>query len=211
MAGRRPFCYSHSQATLRPSVVFSLRIPVDRLTETPLELDFDASPDWWRERCGQDPELAEGVEAPVVIEARAHRMGEDVYLEGEARGELSLACGRCLTRYRAPVRERFRLVLEPAGHRVPADPEGAASLDRDGLYLSDELEAGWFRGSEIRLDRFLQEVIALWFPAQPLCREECQGLCPRCGIDRNEASCECEEARPVSPFAVLEALRDRVR
>jgi uncharacterized protein len=137
-------------------------------------------------------------------------MGEGVFLEGEARGLLALECSRCLARSRQPVRERFRLVLEPAGDRVPADPEGAAALARDGLYLSDELESGWFRGSEIDLGAFFREVIALALPVQPLCREDCRGLCPSCGVDRNQESCRCHEVRPPSPFEALRGLRDRL-
>jgi uncharacterized protein len=186
----------------------SVKVLIDRLTESPTELVFSASPAWWRERCCGDVELSKGLEAPLEFRILAHRMGEDAYLEGETQGALELTCGRCLTRYREPIRERFRLVLEPAGSRVPADPEGAAALARDGLFLSDELESGWFRGSEIDLGSFFQELIALAFPVQPVCREDCRGLCPRCGVDRNAESCECPELRPDSPFAALQALRD---
>jgi uncharacterized protein len=188
-----------------------VKVLIDRLTDSPTELLFSVTPEWWHERCGADQELAKGLERALEIRVSMHRMGEDLYLEGEAHGALELTCGRCLTRYRGPVRERFRLVLEPAGSRVPADPEGAAALARDGMVLSDELESGWFRGSEIELGSFFHEVIALAFPVQPLCREECRGLCPRCGVDRNAESCDCSEVRTDSPFAALQALRDRQR
>jgi uncharacterized protein len=98
-------------------------------------------------------------------------------------------------------------VLEPAGDRVPAEPAEAAALARDGLALGDELESGWFRGPEIELGGYLREVVALALPVQPLCREDCRGLCPRCGADRNRETCACEETKPSSPFAVLAALR----
>ena len=185
-----------------------MKIWVDRLTDTPTLLRFSVTPSWVAERFGADPEhRIEGLTEDVTFEARARRMGADVYLEGEVAGALELACSRCLTRYRGPIRERFRLVLEPAGDRVPADPEGAATLAHEGLYLADEIESGWFRGAEIQLDRFVGEMLALAVPVQPLCRDDCRGLCPRCGVDRNVASCGCSEARPESPFAVLASLR----
>jgi uncharacterized protein len=185
-----------------------VKILVDRLTDTPSLLRFSVSPSWVAERFGADSEQRiEGLTEDLVFEVRAHRIGPDVYLEGELSGALDLACSRCLTRYRGPIRERFRLVLEPAGDRVPADPEGAAALAHEGLYLADELESGWFRGTEIQLDRFVGELLALAVPIQPLCREDCRGLCPRCGVDRNVESCSCSEARPESPFAVLASLR----
>ncbi len=186
-----------------------MELLVDRLTEDPSELEFAGAADWL-ERWSADPELARALAQPARFRLQAHRMGEDLYIEGTAEGEFQLGCGRCLERYRQPVREPFRLVLEPAGSRVPADPEGAETLARDGLVLSDELEAGWFRGSEVQLDHFFQEVLVAGLPQKPLCREECAGLCPSCGIDRNVESCECREERPHSPFAALAGLRDRL-
>lgn len=185
-----------------------MKILVDRLTAEATASDFVVTPAWAAERLGDDPaHRVDGLSEDLTFAVRAQRLGADVYLEGELSGALELACSRCLTRYRAPIRERFRLVLEPAGDRVPADPEGAAALAREGLYLADELEAGWFRGPEILLDRFVGEMLALAAPVQPLCGEDCRGLCPRCGIDRNLERCDCAEARPASPFAVLAALR----
>ncbi len=99
-------------------------------------------------------------------------------------------------------------MLEPAGEREPADPEGADALARQGLCLGDSLELGWYRGSEIVLDGFLSELISLALPLQPLCAEGCRGLCARCGADRNRVDCGCEELKPPSPFAVLASLRD---
>ena len=51
------------------------------------------------------------------------------------------------------------------------------------------------------------ELVALALPVQPLCREDCAGLCPRCGADRNRESCRCREIESESPFAVLSKLR----
>lgn len=184
-----------------------MRILVDRLLESPQHLESVESAEWLRTGLGLT-DAAEGIVCEETkVTAEAYRMGEDIFVSGEVTGAVELACSRCLTRYRQPIRERFRLVLEPAGARVPADPQGAESLARDGVYLSDELESGWFQGSEIQLDRLLLEQIALGLPVQPLCREECRGLCPRCGVDRNVESCTCAPVRPPSPFAVLARLQ----
>lgn len=186
-----------------------MKISVDHFTETPTEETFALESNEWRAATG----ASEGSDGPCETFRFAftgHRMGIDVYLEGTVTGVVELTCGRCLCRYRQPVREPFRLVLEPAGDRVPADPEGAAALVRDGVFLADELESGWFRGSELDLAAYALELIALVLPVQPVCREDCRGLCPRCGVDRNQESCDCAEARPASPFAVLQGLRDEL-
>lgn len=187
-----------------------MKLLVDRFSETPTTHQFVVTPDWWAGAAECPDPAAEGVTSDLGVELRGHLMGDDLYLEGEATGVLEPACSRCLGRYRQPVREPFRLVLEPAGDRVPADPEGAARLARDGVCLDEQLDSGWFGGSEIDLGSYIQELIALLLPVQPICRDDCQGLCPNCGVDRNTESCDCASAAASSPFAVLQALRDEL-
>jgi len=180
-----------------------MKLLVDRIKDSPTEHRFETSEAWSAEARELVPELAE----PPVLEVRAHRMGSHLYLEGALSGALDLECSRCLARYRVALREPFRLVLEPAGARVPSEPEAARDLARLGMCLGDELEVGWYQGPEIDLGGLARELVALAPPVQPLCREQCRGLCPRCGADRNIERCACEEERPASPFAALAALR----
>jgi uncharacterized protein len=184
-----------------------MKLNVDRLTDSPVPFEFEEAEGWWRGHAAAGPVLPQSLAEPVRVALRANKLGEDVLLEGTLTSAFELECSRCLARYRQPLRESFRLVLEPAGSRVPADPEAAAALARDGLYLGDEFETGWYRDGEIHLDSVCLELVALALPVQPLCREDCAGLCPRCGGDRNTSPCGCGEVRPESPFAVLAALR----
>ena len=184
-----------------------MKLAVDRLSDSPTGFELEADPEWWSEACALVPELEGAPREAFRLVGSAHRMGADVFLEGVASGAVELTCARCSRRYRHALREPFRLVLEPAAERVPADPEAAAALVSNGMCLSDELEAGWFRGSVIDLGPWFRELLALALPVQPLCREDCRGLCPHCGADRNEESCGCAEARPSSPFAVLSRLK----
>jgi len=60
---------------------------------------------------------------------------------------------------------------------------------------------------EIDLELLVRETVMLELPQAPLCREDCQGLCPHCGVDRNESTCSCNP--PLDPrWAVLEELRE---
>jgi uncharacterized protein len=153
--------------------------------------------------------VAEALVTPFRFELRAHLMGEEIFLEGEAEGVLEFECSRCLARYREALHESFRILLEPAGSRVPTEPQAARLLADQGMCLGDELDTGWYHGSEITLDEFFREVIALVLPAKPLCRDDCLGLCPQCGVDKNKESCTCTRVNPLSPFAVLGKLRDK--
>ena len=174
-----------------------VKILVDRLSAAPLEESFSVSREWLAQHVADSRgEGILGLADAAQFVVRAQRMGADLYLEGDS-GSLELACSRCLTRYRGPIREQFRLVLEPAGDRVPADPEGAAALAQDGLYLATSSSRAGSAGSEIELDRSSGEMLSLSVPVQPLCREDCRGLCPRCGADRNSrAAAAPSEAEP---------------
>ena len=185
-----------------------MKILVDRLNATPSQFDFEVSPSWWQEQMLDGRDVGYGVVELFRFGVEAYVLNEDILLQGRFSGAIRAECSRCLQRYRHALAESFRLVLEPAGEREPVDPEGAEALARDGLCLGDGLELGWYRGSEVVLDAFFSELISLALPLQPLCREDCRGLCARCGEDRNRVDCNCEELKPPSPFAVLAALRD---
>ena len=61
----------------------------------------------------------------------------------------------------------------------------------------------------VGLDEAIREAVFLHEPQRVLCRPDCKGLCPNCGIDRNEGDCDCT-AEEIDPrWAALRELRDR--
>jgi len=189
-----------------------MKLNIDRLSEDPSDEVFEVPASWWLERSAEANEYDYEISEPLRFELRSYKMGSRIYLEGIATAEIEPECSRCLARYRHALRDSFRLVVEKAGARVPPDPEGLQSLSEYGMCLSDEIETAWYRGSEIVLDGFFGEVISGAMPIQPLCKENCAGLCASCGAARNSEQCQCEgvgdEPKRESPFAVLAKLRD---
>jgi uncharacterized metal-binding protein YceD (DUF177 family) len=163
-----------------PDLSGIMKLSVERLTPAPAKHSFAGSRNWWSKHAGSAGEIAEPV-GDMRFELVGYVVGENVQLDGSADVELELECSRCAARYRQALHEEFRLVLEPAGEREPADPEGADALTRDGIYLGDDLGLGWYRGREIVIESYLAEVVALALPVQPVCRDDCAGLCPECG------------------------------
>ena len=82
-------------------------------------------------------------------------------------------------------------------------PEPGRPRRRDGFRRRFRRDAAQ-RG----VDAAIEKVVALAIPVQPLCREECRGLCPQCGVDRNRETCDCAAPRDASPFAVLATLKE---
>lgn len=183
-----------------------MKLFVDRVKSSPTAERFEVGAGWWSDRSGAAASDFEMVESPV-FSVSAHRMGRDLYLEGTFEAAADATCSRCLKRYRQPLRDAFRLVLEPADGAKMPDPESEQALAEDGLCLGEDLEVGWYQGKELRLDRLFDEVVALALPLIPLCREDCPGLCPVCGCDLSADECNCEPDLPDSPFAALAALK----
>ena len=185
-----------------------MKIPVERITAVPQHFSFEGNTRWWRDHVPAQKGLPSELDQPFAFECDVHLMGEDLFIAGAVEGALEFECGRCLARYRHGLRESFRLILESAGDRIPSEREAVAVLARDGICLGDEIESGWYRGSEVNLSTFFLEVVATALPLVSLCGESCEGLCSNCGANLNTDPCACVQMNPASPFSVLAALRD---
>src|SRR5205823_14521077 len=87
-------------------------------------------------------------------------------------------------------------------------PEEMPADDADeGVELGeDDLDTFAFDGESVNLEPFLREQLVLAVPFAPLCREDCKGLCPQCGVDLNSGTCACE--KPIDPrLAALKGLK----
>jgi uncharacterized protein len=71
----------------------------------------------------------------------------------------------------------------------------------------EDMESGFFGGGEIHVSEIACEQVFLEIPLQPLCQEDCKGLCPVCGKDLNVADCECKKEAFESGFAALRKLK----
>jgi uncharacterized protein len=135
---------------------------------------------------------------PAEIRGRVGRKGQEVELRGELAGKVGAACDRCLQPVEIAVRSEFRERFVPA---VSWRGEPQHELQEEDLNLAV------FDGEAIELDDLVREELLLAVPAHVLCREDCQGLCPVCGIDRNRSSCQCETGETDSRWEGLENLR----
>lgn len=135
-----------------------------------------------------------GVRFPSPMEVK----GEIVNTAGYMRMRLDLSldyvapCARCL----ADVAGVFPLTLE----KTVVPSELAADMDEDALDECVVIEDGF-----LDLDAQLWEQVELEFPTRVLCRDDCRGLCPRCGKNLNEGPCDCKpEMDPrLAPFAEI--------
>ena len=135
---------------------------------------------------------------PPEIRGRVRRDGQEVALSGDLDAKVETACGRCLQRVEIEIHSEFAERFVPA---VSWRNEEQHELSEEDLNLAV------FDGEAIELDDVVREEILLAMPGHVLCREDCQGLCPVCGIDRNHGSCQCESTEIDSRWEGLENLR----
>ncbi len=127
---------------------------------------------------------------------------ENVHVSGTVTGKVTVACGRCVGPVGLELGEPVRVTFLPP-HSMPADD--LASVEDVELGEND-LDVYPFDGETVDLEPLIREQFVLAVPFAPLCREDCLGLCPQCGADRNHAPCVCE--KPVDPrFAALQGLK----
>jgi uncharacterized protein len=142
----------------------------------------------------QDLSLVE----PVRVSGRIRRRNEEVELHGKLDTKVAVVCGRCLKSVELPIAVDFSERFTPA---VAWKNEEQHELQ------SEELDLAVFDGEGIELDDLVREEIVLAMPGHTLCREDCQGLCPNCGTDLNETSCECAATRIDSRWEKLKDLQ----
>ncbi|MBX5476650.1 MAG: DUF177 domain-containing protein [Clostridia bacterium] len=133
-------------------------------------------------------------------EARVSLRGQDGRIEARVDGVIRVRypCDRCLepADERIPVHYRQRFVTPEVFEQMPV-PEREG--EEDGVTY-------WpYTGSHIDLGEGFRQNLLLAAPPKHLCREDCRGLCPVCGRNRNVETCDCE---PDSVDPRLAALRD---
>jgi uncharacterized protein len=144
-----------------------------------------------------DDEHARLVEPPQV-NVRLRRSGHDVRLQGEIRARAEVDCDRCLKSVEVPIETTFDVTYVPASDYVEGD---------DAELQAEDLSLSVYEDGAIDMDELVREQVLLAMPARALCTEDCKGLCPACGANRNETDCECE-ARETDPrWKALKDLR----
>lgn len=124
--------------------------------------------------------------APVVLRMAIHKDQDRFRLVGSVETTLEVECSRCLDRFTLPVAREFDLRYLPTGETPSGDDE-----DEDEI-ADDDVSITFYKDDAIDIGELLREQFYLALPMKPLCRPDCRGICPHCGVNRNVESCECE-------------------
>jgi uncharacterized protein len=93
--------------------------------------------------------------------------------------------------------------------RCLTEVEGASVSEVDELFQQHPRhgDAVEITGDQIDLAPVVREYVLLDLPDAPLCRDDCAGICPTCGIDRNNGTCDCQPQATDPRWSALEGLK----
>ena len=173
-----------------------------QLHEIPFQEEFSAG------ALELGPEVRQA--APVKISGRAALVEEhegaecipDIRVVGRLVARLEMHCARCLEVVIKDVSSSFDLLYRPQGAEIRPDEASISEA---------ETEIGFYQGNGLLLEDVAKEQLLLSAPLRVVCREECKGLCPKCGRNRNLEPCACSERSSDPRWSALEEIKNKLK
>lgn len=137
------------------------------------------------------------LEGPVSVELSHYRAGMELFFAGQLSTQTLATCARCAEQFSVTSARPFRFVLAPRAAGDPAETDLRA----------EDLEFSFYDGEEVDLSPLIREQVLLALPTRPLCDENCRGLCPACGANRNRDECGCSAPAFDPRLAVLRSIK----
>ena len=142
------------------------------------------------------------LESPGHFDLTVSLKGDRVRVLGRVRAVLSLVCVRCLDAFRFPVDKDVDVEYVPD----PADVTDGEEIE----LRYEDLGVGFYRDDRIDLVALVTEQLLDGVPMKPVCGEDCRGLCPQCGCNRNRDQCDCRFPDTDPRLEVLKEIRKRI-
>ena len=191
------FQWVHTTMRPREDADTAMRIAVDDIKASPTDLQFVEEVSELNRTLAGSSEAEYHLPVSLQVHLTHFRSGEELIFSGTVQGELVGTCSRCVEEYTSPIKRKFSVTLSPQFRATQREVELSA----------DELSAGFYSEEHVDLSALVHEETLLALPSQPLCRENCRGLCAQCGTNLNVESCACRPLWRDPRLAVLSTLR----
>ena len=133
------------------------------------------------------------IHGEAVISGTVKDMGGYMQLDAKCSAEYDTRCARCLK----PLKDVCSIdFVRPVAARLESEDE-----EEEYLLVGE--------GGVINVDEAITEELLLSLPFRSLCSEDCKGLCPKCGCNKNEKDCGCVMKEPDPRFAILKTVKFR--
>lgn len=121
----------------------------------------------------------------------------DVFIDVRGQAVCECTCARCLEPLDLPIRVESQFLGSKDPELVVRGNHTLGSQDLDVVFIPEPV----LEETELVKEQFMLHV-----PTHPLCREDCQGLCPQCGKNWNKGRCSCRPEHVKAPSALAQAL-----
>ncbi len=174
-----------------------MKLRIDDITAEGRDLSFAEPEQEINRALARGPVREYFIKAPIQVSLSYYRAGGEIFVSGTLDAATTAACSRCAEEFDLPKHRGFRYILAP---RV-------MSYENEFALRAEDLEFSFYQGDEVDLTPLIREQVLLALTERPLCREDCRGLCPRCGTNLNERDCGCTIEVPDTRLAVLRSLK----
>ncbi len=150
------------------------------------------------------------VKIPLAIAVDLAKADTLITVTGVVEGTIVRQCVRCLKEYDDPLAFSIRAAYAPEAKAAPRHPKrvdakkarsASAEVEEEP---EEELDDQYhYQGDHVELAPMVREHVILAAPMQPLCKEDCAGLCAACGKDLNEGPCQCAVEPQATTFRVV--------
>lgn len=125
--------------------------------------------------------------SPVTASLHIRNLEGEIYVNGTIDVDVVLKCVRCLAELNSHIHSVLNLIFL----RAPEEKEAEKELSEE------ELNICYYSDNELNVYEIISEEIILNLPVKPLCKTDCSGLCPKCGVDLNKDKCSCSKEKGV--------------
>lgn len=160
-------------------------------------LQFELHGDWFHHLIARGESIDFKLKT-VYVNCDILKAQDRLILTGQIDTAVTMSCGRCLEEAQVPLKTDFKYILVAvSGEDLPKEKELSPD-DPDVLPYQEE---------SLDLEPLILEQIVLHIPMRALCKEDCSGLCPSCGVNLNLTTCDCRHGGFDSRFAALAGIK----
>ncbi len=163
------------------------------LRKVPFKVDLPAS----ELELDSSVRQASALHAEGIAQLLSGSLGE-IRIQGDLRVDVEGTCNRCAEAAVYSVNNHFDLVYVPTENSAIG---GEDEVDEAGL------EVGYYEGNGLQLNDVFREAVLLALPMRLVCNEDCKGICPVCGENKNQTDCGCQPVAADDRWSKLKMLR----
>ena len=137
--------------------------------------------------------LAENFQETIRVDVSLEKTKRELYLRVQVSTKAKYQCDRCSDDFDLPIQTSYNICYvydEKDSEFLPDDEMRTIHIGTPYLELVDDV----------------RDSILLAVPMKLICKKDCEGLCPHCGVNRNNEQCSCAEEHTDSRFDVLRTM-----